>query len=362
VDGSHPITFEDTAMPFTAAQLVTGASYSLATYQKKDPIDQVNFQHATLDWLVKNKEVSTFGNGSFKEPIYIANGSNYQNYFGADQVTYNERDPAKWTDFQYFNNHDGFWFDEDRLAAAGIFMADDSDTGSMPTATEQASLIDLLKVSYSSLKSGIQEQLSYEVLRDGSQSTKAAPGMQSLVSKTPTVGTVGGLNAATYTYWRNNANLGIAAANLIDQMEITWRACLQYGGMIPDFIPCGAAFLDVYRQQAGLTINRRMEGPGVSKGGVSFDASVTAVYFKGIQLVWDPTFEALDTLLGTTTQTKTCYFLNSKSIKLRPLKGNWMVDRKPERLPDRYVHYFGQTSKYGFTTNKRNALAVLTIA
>jgi hypothetical protein len=86
------------------------------------------------------------------------------------------------------------------------------------------------------------------------------------------------------------------------------------------------------------------------------------VNFHGIPLKWDPSFEALDALMSTTTQTKTCYFLNSNAIKLRPYKGEWLRNRKPESLPDRYVTYFGQTSKYGLTVNKRNALAVLTIA
>ena len=55
-------------------------------------------------------------------------------------------------------------------------------------------------------------------------------------------------------------------------------------------------------------------------------------------------------------------FANIDKIVLRPLKGHWMVNRKPERLPDRYVHYFAKTSKYGLTTDQRNALAVLSIS
>jgi hypothetical protein len=346
-------------MPFTAAQLVTGANYSLATYQKKEPIDQINIQHATLDWLIKNKEASTFGNGSFKEPIYVANGSNFQNYFGADQVTYNDRDPAKWTDFKYFNNHDGFWFDEDRLIAAGIHMSEESD-GAVPSAPEKESLINLLQQSYRAVKNSIQEGLAFETLRDGSQSTKACPGLATLIANDPTTGTVGGIDSATYTYWRNNTNTGITANAVITEMEQTWKDCMRYGGMLPDFIVCGQAFYENYVAQATTAIQRHLAVQG--KGGAAIDPSVQAVNFHGIPLVWDPTFEALDTLLSTTTQTKTCYFLNSNAIKLRPLKGEWMRDRKPERLPDRYVHYFAKTSKYGFTTNKRNAMAVLSIS
>lgn len=344
-------------MPFTAAQLVTGANYSLATYQKKEPIDQINIQHVTLDYLIKNKEASTFGNGSFKEPLFVANGSNFQNYFGADQVTYNDRDPAVWTDFAYFNYHDGFWFDEDRLLAAGITMGEGEQ---VPTSTEKEALINLLQQSYRGLKNGIQEGLAFETLRDGSQSTKACPGLASIIDPTPATGIVGGINAANYAYWRNNANTGITAADVITEMEQTWKDCMRYGGMLPDFIVCGQAFYENYVAQSITAVQRHLAVQG--KGGAALDASVEAVNFHGIPLKWDPTFEALDTLLGTSTQTKTAYFLNSKAVKLRPVKGNWMVNRKPERLPDRYVHYFGQTSKYSMTTNKRNALAVLSIA
>ncbi len=346
-------------MPFTAAQLVRGADYSLATYQKKEPIDQINLNHVTLDYLIRNKEVSTFGNGSFKEPIYVDNGSNAQNYFGADAVTYNERDPARWTDFTYYNVHDGFWFDEDRLIAAGIHIADGGDA--VPTSAEKESLINLLSQSYRALKNGLQEHLAFEMLRDGSQSTKACPGLAHIVDPTPAVGVVGGIDAATSTYWQNNANTGIVAADVVTEMQTTWDDVRRYGGMLPDFIVGGQAFVDNYRAQANLMVNRQVTG-GVSKGGISIDPATNNLFFHGIQVVWDPTFEALDTLLGTTTQTKTAYFLNKNAIKLRPLKGEWMRDRKPERLPDRYVHYFARTAKYGLTTNKRNALAVLSIA
>lgn len=345
-------------MPFTPQQLVTGSNYSLATYQKKEPIDQINFQHVTLDWLVRNKEPSTFGNGSFKEPLYVANGANYQNYFGPDQVTYNERDPSVWTDFPYYNHHDGFWFDEDRLLAAGITMVEGGDA--VPTTAEKESLVHLIQQSFRGLKEGIQENLAYEMLRDGSQSTKACPGLASIVDTSPATGTVGSINAATYTYWRNNANMTFAAANVVSEMEEMYAACMRYGGKLPTFIVCGRAFYDNYVTYAAAAVQRHQAVQG--NGKVAMDPTIDSVNFHGVPVVWDPTFEALDTVMSVSTNTKTCYFLNERDIKLRPVKGNWMVNRKPERLPDRYVHYFGQTSKYGLTTSKRNSLAVMSIS
>lgn len=345
-------------MPFTTQQIATGSNYAIETWQKKEPVDQINVEHATLAWLIRNKETSTFGNGSFKEPVFASNNSNYQNYQGADQVTYNEREPVRWTDFTYYSHHDGFWFDEDRLLAAGITLSEDSS--SIPSADESIALADLIKQSFRGLRAGIQENLAYEMLRDGSQSTKACPGLTAMVSLTPTTGVYGSINAATSAYWRNNANLNIAAADVVVQMESTYKNCRLYGGERPDFMPCGRAFYENYVAQSVSAVQRHMVVQG--KGGSTFDPTIDAVNFHGIPLVWDPTFEALDALLGGTAWTKRAFFLNSKRSKLRALKGNWMRNRKPEGMPDRYVTYFGQTSKYSLTTDKRNALAVLSIA
>lgn len=347
-------------MPFTTAQFNSGSNYTLATYEKKEPIDQINIQHAALDWLTKNKKVSTFGNGSFREPVYYDNGSNAQNYFGADQVTYNERDPAKWTDSAWYNMHDGFWFDEDRLLAAGITLTEDSSA--VPTASEKETLIDLLAQSYRGTREGMQSALAFEMYRDGSQSTKACPGFEAVIDWTPSSGTACGIDGGTYTWWRNNANIGTTAANVVDDMETMWKNCMRYGGMVPDFLVCGLAFHDNFRKYAGQTINRQLNDGGNAKGGVTLDPATNALFFHGVQVVWDPTLDALDTLLSTTTRSKTCYFANSKALSLRPVKGNWMVNRRPERLPDRYVHYFAKTAKYSLTTNKRNALGVIQIS
>lgn len=344
-------------MPFTDAQLATGANYALATYQKKEPIDQVNFQHALLDWLLKHKKESSFTGGSFKEPLFIENGSNAQNYFGADQVTYNERDPVRWTDFAHYNLHSGFWFDEDRLLAAGIQMS--NDRNSVPTAAEKEALTDLLKQSYRGDKAGMHEHLAFEMYRDGSQSAKACPGLEHIVDWTPTTGTVGGIDASTKTWWQNNAKLGITAANVVDEMETLVKNCMRYGGMRPTAYFCGLAFHDNLRKYSNQMVNRQIQNGGNLKGGVTVDAGTNSLFFNGVPVIWDPTLDALDTLLSTTTRSKTCYALNDEAISFRPVRGQWMVEGKPEKLPDRYVWYFGRKAKYSLTTNKRNALGVI---
>ncbi|HEL4805438.1 TPA: phage major capsid protein [Stenotrophomonas maltophilia] len=361
MESDNPFPFEDITMAFTQAQLLIGTNYTLETYAKNEPVDQINVAHRTLDLLVKGKEESVFGNGIYNEKLYISNDSNYQNYQGADQVTYNERDPNRFAKFQYYSNHEGFWFDEDRLIANGIQI--DDEGVAVPTSSEKEQLVNLMKTSYYAVKSSIQEGLALETLQNGTQSSKAVPGLDHIINTVPgTADVVGGWDASTATWWRNNADMAIASGSLVAEMEKMWEACMRYGGGLPTAIRCGQAFIDAYRKEAKLEVNRQIIiGP---KGGTGLDASISGVFFKGIELVWDPTFELLDAKLGTITYpwTKRCYFINENFLKFRPVKGNWMKKRKPEKLPDRYVTYYAQTNKYGLTVSKRNAHAVLSIA
>jgi hypothetical protein len=93
------------------------------------------------------------------------------------------------------------------------------------------------------------------------------------------------------------------------------------------------------------------------------DGAVGTTNFGGVPVLWDPTFEILDAQVGSlaTPWTKRAYMINTEALTLRPVKGFWMLNRKPPRVYDRYVHYWAMTSSYRLTTNRRNALAVLSI-
>lgn len=347
-------------MAFTAEQIATGAFRALETINRKDPIDQISTNMPFTAWLMKNKQESNFTGGAFRESVYVDHGSNYQNYWGADQVTYNNRNPSRLTRFAPYASHDGFWIDEHTLAANGIILTDDREA--VASGAEKEQLVNMLKENHQALKAGWQQEFDIEMHLDGSANPKAAPALAHIVSITPAVGVVGGIDSATAPFWRNNVNMGIAPANLIAEMEETWRACTLYGGEAPDALFAGSAFMDAYRDQAGDTINRQIVVN--ERGGTGLDASISGLYFKGIPIQWDPTLDILDQRLGVQTYpySKRLYMLNSRRYKLRPQKGRWMINRKPDRLPDRYVHYRGLTADYGVTTDKRNGLAVLSVA
>ncbi|HST44499.1 MAG TPA: phage major capsid protein [Luteimonas sp.] len=353
-------------MPLTTAQLLAGANRQLETYSTDDPIDQFTTDRPFASWLIANKQDSVFGNGIFNEKVRISNDSNYQNYTGDDQVTYNRKDTVRKAPFQHYEAHDGFTLNETELANNGIILTDDRNA--VMTDAEKIQIVNLLDENWTTLKDGFQENWDIEVHLDGSTNPKAVPGLVALVSTTPTVGVIGGIDAATSPYWRNFADMGISTAtagNLISHMETLWRQTVTYGKMgQPNAIFVGSAMYDAIQADALKVMSRQITVGANSTGGITIDPSTKSLAFKGVPVAWDPTFDALDARLGPITYpwAKRGYFLNSKTIKLRPVKGRWMVKRTPPRVYDRYTHYFGQTADYGLTTKKRNSNAVFSIA
>lgn len=351
-------------MPITQAQMLAGAAYQLESFAKDKPIDQITKDRPFLDWLISNKKESVFGNGVFNERVRKTNDSNYQNFTGDDQLSYKRKDTVAKAQFQHYEFFDGFALNETELQDNGIILTDDRNATA--SEGELIQLTNKIEEGWDSTRTSFQEGLDLDLHRDGTQNAKAIPGLDLLVSTTPNVGTIGGIDASLATYWRNNAILGIStgtAGNLVKQMEIGKRACTTYGKLgAPDAYFCGSAFYDAYVADSKAMISRQQVITG--KGGTELDPSVTMVNFQGVPLVWDPTFDALDALLGAITYpwAKRCYALNSKAIIFRPVKGRWMAKRIPERQYDRHTHYFGISGDAGLTCRQRNANAVYSIA
>jgi hypothetical protein len=361
-------------MPITAAQLAAGANYQLMSYADNDPIDNFTPDMPFSRWLIKNRKDVIYSNGIFNEKVRISNSSNYQNYSYDDQVSYNSKDTVRLAPFQHFEAHDGFGMTETDLANNGIVLTDDRNA--VASEDEKRMIVNHLEENYETLKNGYQENWDLEVHQNGTQSTKAVPGLDALISTTPATGVVGGLDPSVYTFWQNRVSLSInsgTTGNLTTAMEQTWRACITVGRRRPDAIFCGGKFFDAYRNDAPLNVQRQVflnNGPsGNIKGGMYVDNGAVGdgqnegVFFKGIPVIWDPIFDLLQSLLAPAVPwDKRCYFLNSKSLRLKPFKGRWMINRKPARVYDRYTHYWGLTSDYGMTINQRNNMAVMSIA
>lgn len=365
-------------MSFNSEQLAYAGNAAINYFLRNDPIDNYNINRPLIKKLMAGKKEYSGGLQYVVEQLRYQNDSNFQSYFGDSQVTYNRKRTLQQAKYTWGAFHDGFGLNEDELTQNGIVMTDDRNAS--PTDAEKVQLTNLLEENMDTLKLGFLENFDYMLHEDGTQSSTNIPGLDLLISVTPTADqTVGNIQSTsgTNTWWQNYASLGISsgtAGNVLQGMEAAWRACIKVGGQAPNFILAGETFIDAYRTDSGSSagyITRQVIMQGGQKGAVTLDGGVgegaeTGLFFKGVPIVWDPVFDVLHANSNDTDSTaswlKRCYFVNSKHLQLRPIKGHWMIARRPPRVYDRYVHYWALTAKAALTTGKRNAHAVISVA
>lgn len=303
-------------MPISAGDLATVATLSIADYLRNKPIDQVGYNHPTLEkFMAKRKKLNPGLNQ--KVQVRKGYGTNFAWSKGESARTFNKRDTVDQATYEWYTGVDGLYLPWDTLFAAGVFVdPDPASKGKLvPSTNEKAVVTNMISEQMEALELGFKEKLNLEIHRDGSSGVDALVGLDALISRTPTTGTVGGLDASTKTYWRNYFAGAVAKADLILTMEAMWRACVRNGGA-PDYIVCGSTAIDMYRTCVTLTQN--VEGGQTKRLDYGTGtAGKTGLFFKGVELVWDPTYSALDTLeapASTALWEKRMYFINCDQL------------------------------------------------
>lgn len=352
-------------MPFNQQEISDAGKVGLDFYLKNSPVDQIAVERPLFKALNSRKQSAPGAKQYIVEQLRFRYQSNFQWFNGSQVVTYNRRQSIEQANYAWRSAHDGFALDEDRLVQNGVSVDDDGPGGNASGA-EMIQLTNLLKEQTEILRLGFQEKFSHAQHLDGTQSADAITGEDSLISLTPTTGTVGGIDraAAGNAYWRNYAQTGLTTTtttgNILDFMEVGWRACVRNGGR-PNYIEAGGDFIDGFRNFMVKSYGR------VDYEGVSIFRDVKAgtetLAFHGVPINWNPEFDDLQDLYAPATSwKKRCYILNLNHIKLRPISGQDMITRKPPRAYDKYEWYWGLTWRGGVTMNRSNAHAVVAIA
>lgn len=351
-------------MPFTAQDIIDAGKVGLDYFLASKPVDQVAIDRPFLKALQGKKKTAPGAKQYVVEQLRTGYGSNFQWFNGSAVVTYNRRQTVEQANYQWRSCHDGFSLDEDRLAQNGIIVTDDRGPSNASDA-EKVQLTSLIEEQAEVLKLGFQEQFSYQLHLDGTQSTDAVAGLDSLISLTPTTGTVGGIDrsVAANAYWRNNVATGLTTTTgtgtILNQMELIYRQCMRNGGR-PDLIIAGSNFVDGYRNFVLNTFGRMDFGPANRK---RIEGGTEVLTFQGTDVQWSPEFQELDSRYSPATKwEKRCYMLNTANVSLRPLQGHDMISRKPPRAYDRYEYYWGLTWRGALTMNRANGSGVLALA
>lgn len=348
-------------MPISNADLQELAKVSLDEYLRNMPVDQIATERPLLKKLMAGRKTFLGAKQNVVENIRKDYGSNFSWAYGEDAVVFNKRNTTEQAAFPWRRAVDGLYLDYDRLFGNGIKVREGDRGAFKLEQNEKVQLLNLLDEQMESLKEGFMKKLDLELHRNGTQDTDAVAGLDALVAVAPATGVIGGLDGATATYWRNNAQTGISTSSvgtLAQAMETNWRKCIKNGGS-PDFILAGGDFIDAYRKEITITNNAESGRVKTVDAGVGSGVS-TGMYFKGVEIIWDPQFEELQTLeTATVNWNKRCYFLNTKHLKYRD---DDMDIVTPVRPHDTLAMYAMVNLRMALSTSRRNAQAVLAIA
>ena len=358
-------------MPVSAAELTQYGKSSIDLYLKNDPIDAVNAERPLLQKLMAGKKQTTAGKQYYVVQLRKGNDSNFQSFYGSEEVTYNRKDTLEQAKFEYSNFHDGFTLHEDDFIRNGVVVTE-GGPGKQATSSEKETITNLLKEQIETLRMGFEESLDIVMHTASTTDLSAAliPGMPAagsgvggLSEAIPFVSTgfYGTLNRASYSWWNNYHAVDLtvgSSGNILTRMREAWRACTKFGGR-PDFIPCGSGFFDAYVDHMLNTYGQVNYQPIAQKG---IEGAEGGVFYQGVPLTWDPTFETLDDNsieTGSYTWSDRCYFINTKFLKLMPIKGQDMVSRTPPRVYNKYEYYWALTTRFYLCNTRPTAHAAL---
>lgn len=349
-------------MPISAPDLQYLGKVSLDDYMRNTPVDQIAVETPLLKKLMSKRKLFLGAKQYVSGSVRKSHDSNFAWAYGEAAVSFNKRQTTEQFNYPWRRCVDGFYIAHDTLFGNGIKVREGDRGQYKLEQSEKVQLVNLMDEQMEAFRAGFMEKLSLELHRDGTSSTDAVTGLDALVATSPATGTVGGIDRATAAYWRNNAATGITsttAGALATAMEQQWRKCIRNGGS-PDFILAGSAFIDAYRQHAvTLTQNADASKPKSIDAGIGTGVS-TGLYFKGVEIIWDPQFETLDALESPVIPwEKRCYMLNTKHIELRDDDMDIVSPNRPHNILALYQMI---NLRLALVLKRPNSCSVLAIA
>lgn len=144
---------------------------------------------------------------------------------------------------------------------------------------------------------------------------KDIEGIQKIISTTPTVGTVGGINRATFAFWRNRQVTGSLTLTAFDNLRASFTSCYNQcslGGLKkqPTSIITTRTVFEGYEGTL-IANNRYTSADRANNGDAAFQND--ALQFKAAPIFYDE-----DAPAGN------AYFINNENLKVVYLKGGWM--------------------------------------
>lgn len=211
----------------------------------------------------------------------------------------------------------------------------------------EEAIIDLLESRINNAEKTMLNNLASDVYSDGTASGgKQIGGLQLLIADSPATGTVGGIDRASWTFWRNQVfdatsdGSATSATTIQSNMNKAWLETKR-GNDVPNLIVAD----DVYFQFYWNSLQAIQRIQQVSSG----QAGYQELMFMGAPVI-------ADGAQGGNCPASHMYFLNTKYIYLRPYPGRDMKPLGDDRFS---INQDAMVKLIGWTGNMTMANAKL---
>ena len=185
----------------------------------------------------------------------------------------------------------------------------------------------------------------------GTQGTNEILGLQDLVAITPTSGSPGGIDRASFTFWRNQTTSGTKSSTAFDNLRSAMRtihaACSKgMSVMEPEYYLSTSTVVNGF--ESLLIANERVfdkRDRGQTDAGIDH----SALLFKRSKVVWDR-----DVLAGT------MYALNKKNLILAYQTGKWFKAYPEVRPANQLVDIVAVETQCALLSDNPRHLGVIT--
>jgi len=212
----------------------------------------------------------------------------------------------------------------------------------------------LQSAKLANLHNGMRKVLNEDMFSDGTgNSSKAIGGLAHIVASSPSTGTVGGINRANFSFFRNQQASGAKTSTSFDNLRATMRT--QYNdasqGVNQKHPDIGVTTQTVFEGYESLLVPSERSSQADKKNSGDLGWKNDSLRFKGMDLAYDE-----DCTSGV------LYMLNSEHIGLAYQKGYWFNGLETVSPANQTVNVFRvMTIANLFTDNPRRLSATTAI-
>lgn len=263
--------------------------------------DNVTKNNALLAKMKMSGKIKTFSGGErILQELSFAENSNAGYYSGYDILPVGTSDVISAAEFDI------------KQAAVPVVMSGLE----MLQNTGKERMIDLMESRLTVAESTLANLISDGLYSDGTGSAgKEIDGLDAAIPIDPTTGTYGGIDRATWTFWRSKINNQTSTADIQTQWNSLWSQCVR-GSDRPDLILVDGVVWAAY--MASLQAQQRFTNP--ETGNLGFPT----IKFMDADV-------CLDGGIGGFCPAGTAFFLNTKYLHYRPHAQRNMVPLSPNR-------------------------------